>query len=339
MVRVRLAFAAAAAAAVVLSAPFAQQLFIFLSATTGRQFRIVAASATAVPVVAAFVYALMRIQRQRALRYGLLVSAVTLGAGYIAISALAVTESFHFIEYGVLGFLFYRAWRSLQDVSLIVLPLIAGTVTGIFDEWFQWFIPIRAGEARDIVLNVVASVCGLMFAISIDPPGRLHPGLQPSSRMRVAGWSAACAAVFAGFFLTVHMGYDVADPDIGSFRSRYTAEALLRLSQDRAIRWRTAPPRVQWWLWPEDQYLTEALWHVGRRNDAWNGGDFVAAWRENHILEKFYTPVLDYPTYADSAGHRWPESQRADAASRAAGNHLATFSDAYLYPLYVWPKF
>jgi hypothetical protein len=339
MVRVRLAFAAAAAAAVVLSAPFLQQLFNVLSATTsGSQFRIIAASATAVPAGAALLYALTRIRHRHALRYGLLASAVALGAGYVVVNALGPTETFHFVEYGVLGLLFYRTWRSLDDVSLLVLPVVVGTITGTLDEWFQWFIPMRAGEARDIVLNVVASVCGLLFVVSVDPPQRLDLRLHRRSRMQVGLWSLACAAVFAGFFLTVHVGYEVVDPEIGSFRSRYSAEALANAAQDRAARWRATPPRVQRWLGREDQYLTEALWHVSRRNEAWDGGDAAAAWRENRILEKFYAPVLDSPTYADSAGHRWPDSQRADAAGRTSGKDIAAVSDAYRYPLYVWSR-
>ena len=36
------------------------------------------------------------------------------------------------------------------DGSIIVLPILAGIATGILDEWFQWFVPVRAGEIRDI---------------------------------------------------------------------------------------------------------------------------------------------------------------------------------------------
>lgn len=338
MIRVRLAFAAAAAAAVVLSAPFVQQLFILLSGLSPTQYRVIATSATAVPAAGALLFALRRIRTARALRYGLLALALSLAGIYIVVNALSTSESFHFVEYGVVGFLFYRAWRSLDDVSLLVLPVIAGTTFGTLDEWFQWFIPLRAGEARDIVLNVVASVCGLLFAVSVDPPQRLDLRLSRPSQLWVWLWAFACAAVFVGFVLTVHLGYDVVDPEIGSFRSRYTADALARASQDRAGRWRATPPRVQRWLGREDQYLTEALWHVSLRNEAWDGGDVAAAWRENRILEKFYAPVLDSPTYADSTGHRWPDSQRADAANRASGEDIATFSDAYPYPLYVWPS-
>jgi len=338
MVRLRLVLAAAAAAAIILSAPFAQQAFSVISSAWPTQFRVIAISATAVPACIALSYAVARIRRRHLLRYGLLVLALTIGAGYIFVNALSVTESFHFIEYSLLALLFYRAWRTLDDVSLLVLPVIAGTIAGTFDEWFQWFIPIRAGEARDIVLNAVASVTGLLFAVSVDPPGRLTMRLQPGSGVRVAAWLVAGVAVFVAFFLTVHVGYAINDPEVGSFRSRFSAGALALASRNRAERWRSQPPLVQRRLWREDQYLTEGLWHVSRRNDAWAAGDVVTAWWENRILEKFFTPVLDSPTYAGNAGHRWPAAQRADAIERAGGKAGPQASDAYAYPLYVWPK-
>jgi hypothetical protein len=338
MVLRRLVLAAAAAAAVILSAPFAQEAFEYLSTSWPGQFRTIAIGATAVPVCIALLCAATQIRDRHLFRYGLLALAVGVGAAYIFASALGVTESFHFIEYGVLGLLFYRAWRPLDDISLLILPLVAGTIAGTFDEWFQWFIPIRAGEARDIVLNAVASLCGLCVAVGIDPPGRLALRLRSGSAVRVAGWTCAGLVVFAAFFLTVHVGYVVNDPEIGSFRSRYTGEALARASDERAVRWRRRPPIERRLLWREDHYLTEGLWHVRRRNDAWKDGDVATAWRENRILEKFYAPVLDSPTFAGPAGHRWPDAQRADAAERAGSLAHPQASDTYAYPLYVWPK-
>lgn len=338
MVRGRLVLAVVAAAAIILSAPFVQQVFDFLSTTWSGQFRTISIGATAVPASVALLLAATRIRDRHLFRYGLLALAAAIGSGYISAGALGATESFHFVEYGVLGLLFYRSWRSLDDVSTLILPLVAGTIAGTLDEWFQWFIPIRAGEARDIVLNAVASLCGLCVAVGLDPPGRLALRLQPGSAARVAAWTCAGLVVFAGFFLTVHVGYDVQDPEVGSFRSRYSAEMLGRASLERTVRWRSRPPVERRPLGREDHYLTEGLWHVRRRNDAWDAGDVETAWRENRILEKFYAPVLDSPTFASTVGHRWPPAQRADAVERAGSRARPHASDAYAYPLYIWPK-
>lgn len=331
----RLVSAAAAAAAIILSAPFAQELFSVLSTTWPQQFRNIAIGATALPACIALLAAVARIHNRHLLRYGLLAFAAIVGAVYISIDALSVTESFHFVEYGALGFLFYRVWRSVSDVSLFVVPILATTIAGTFDEWFQWFIPIRAGEARDIVLNGVAGACGVLIALAVDPPDRLGLRLQRGSARRVMWCSVGAGVVFAAFFWTVHVGYDVSDPEVGSFPSRFSADALVRASQDRTERWRNSPPVVQRRLSREDQYLTEGLWHVARRNGAWAAGDVVTAWRENRILEKFYVPVLDTPSYA-GRGQRWPSEQRADAGERVGSKAIPYASHDYAYPLYVW---
>jgi hypothetical protein len=215
---------------------------------------------------------------------------------------------------------------------------LAGVIVGSADEWFQWLIPIRAGEARDVALNVIATGCGVLFAVAFAAPKRLLVAPVPASRRRLGRWTTAAVLTFAWFFQTVHLGYDVTDPDIGSFRSRYTAAELARAGRDRASRWQSNPPLVQRRLSSEDHYLTEGLWHVRRRNDAWGAGDIASAWRENLILEKFYGPVLDAPSYAGASGQRWPAEQREDAAARAASAFRPYASDAYAYPLYVWPE-
>lgn len=333
----RLAAAGAAAALIILSAPFAQQAFVDVSARWPAQTRALAIGATALPAAVTLLVALWLIRDRRPLRYGLVALGLGLGAAYIRITGLTFTESFHFAEYGVLAMLLYRVWNASADGSSVVLPLLAATIVGTLDEWFQWFIPIRAGEARDIVLNDVAAGCGLLLAIGMHPPARFTPGLPGASRLQVLRWAAVAMVVFGLFFQSVHVGYDVGDPEIGSFRSRYTASGLARAAHDRAARWRNQPPVFQRLLWREDQYLTEGLWHVQRRNQAWAARDLATAWRENRILEKFYAPILETPTYADAKGHRWPAAQRETAAAHAGADVGRVASDAYRYPLYVWP--
>jgi len=221
---------------------------------------------------------------------------------------------------------------------VLLLPLLAGTIVGTLDEWFQWFIPIRVGEARDVLVNEIATGCGLLLALALNPPERLTIALPRGSRRRVMRWGAGAAAIFGLFFQTVHVGHDVRDPELRSFRSRYTAEELVDAARDRADRWRRQPPVVQRRLWREDHYLTEGLWHVQRRNQAWGAGDHSTAWRENRILEKFYAPVLETPTYAGAEGHRWPAAQREAAAAQAAAHGVPPAGEAYAYPLFVWPS-
>ena len=333
----RMAIAVSAAVLVILSAPFAQQAFTLVANRWPGQLRTIGVAATAVPAGIALLFAFAIIRERRVVRYLLLAGAAVVAGGYIVTSSLSFAESFHFVEYGLLGLLFYHAVRPAEDGSAIALPILAGVIAGTADEWFQWFIPIRAGEARDVLLNAVAASCGLMVALAVDPPDRFTLRLEPQSRRRVVRWSAAAVIGFAVFFRTVHVGYEVHDPEIGSFLSRFTAAELARAAEDRADRWKDRPPVVQRWIAREDQYLSEGLWHVQRRNRAWQAGDIQAAWRENRILELFYAPVLDTASYAGADGHRWPADQREDAAARGGAFQPPRAGREYPYPLYVWP--
>jgi hypothetical protein len=329
---VRVALAVAAAAAVILSAPFVQQGFT----AAYTIFPAIGVAATALPIAVAILVAAARIRHQRPLRFTALVLSVAIGAAYVRLNALTPTESFHFVEYGLLGCLFYLALLPASDWSILVLPLIAGVATGILDEWFQWFIPIRAGEVRDIVLDAVASLCGVVFAVSLRPPPRLTLRLARRPAARIALSATAAVALLAFFVLTVHVGYEVRDSEIGMFVSRFTPAQLAELAKDRDGEWRASPPVVIHRLSREDQYLSEGLWHVQRRNEAWKSGDIPTAWRENLILEKFFAPVLNAQTYASATLHRWPAEQRAEAASRPDVDRRPSSHTDYRWPLYVF---
>ena len=82
-----------------------------------------------------------------------------------------VVEHVHFVEYGIVTWLFYRAWLGLGDAGVLVLPLLAGLAVGTMEEWFQWFLPARVGELRDIFLNGAAIVTGLAVQRG-DPSAR-----------------------------------------------------------------------------------------------------------------------------------------------------------------------
>lgn len=326
-----------AALAVVLSAPFSQQLFTEVSARWPAQSRPLGIAGSLVPAALALIAAVRRIRDRHALRYGALAASVAVAAGYIVAAGLSFAEAFHFIEYGLLGVLFYRACRPVEDAAVLLLPVLAGTIAGTFDEWFQWFIPLRAGEARDVVLNVVAAGCGLLFALGAGPPRRLTLTLTPASRRTVALVAAATVAVFALFVNAVHVGHVIADSQLGAFESRYTYDELLSLREARAAGWRERPPIALRRISREDQYLAEGMFHVAWRNRMWAEGNIFAAWRENRILETYYAPVLDTPSYRGEAGHRWPPEQRADAAARAGDTGQPYLSEAYPIPMLTWP--
>jgi hypothetical protein len=329
----RLLLAILVSAGVVMSAPFIRDIRDFIKTNFPGQYVKFVAAAIALVITGAVLIALIRIRDRRAARYGAIAAALVLGTAYSLWNAQGVVEvdtveRFHFVEYGLIALLFYRAFRPAQDFSIILLPIVAGLIVGTFEEWLQWFIPGRVGDMRDVFLNGAAIVCGLLFSLGVDPPNHFSLKMSPGSRRRTGIVAAAATVVFAAFVHTVHLGTEVTDPEAGRFRSRYTAEALLALSRDRDSSWKTNPPIARPpSLSREDQYFSEGILHAQERNKRWDAKDFATAWFENRILEKYYAAVIDTPSYISKTGLRWPVGQRGDAEQRfnSSGVSPATF--------------
>ena len=335
--------AIAVSAALILGAPFIGQLRTAVRDATGPNFVGVLGVTVGVIAAAALLLAVWRIKDRRGFRLGALAAAV-LVAGCYTLGAstgnreVDAVERFHFIEYGLITVLFYRAWRPVGDGAPFIMPVVAGLIVGTLEEWLQWFIPVRVGEARDILLNGFAITSGLLFSVGLDPPPALTRRLTPPSRRAASFTATAAVILFAGFVHSVHLGHEISDADAGVFRSRYTAGELATIGAARAARWKTEPPLTWSRLSREDQYFTEGVTHVQRRNETWAAGNVMAARQENLIVEKYYAPVLDTPSYVSATGLRWPPSQRADAESRVGPGFMIYDSDALDYPVVTWPK-
>jgi hypothetical protein len=216
----------------------------------------------------------------------------------------------------------------------VVLPLLAGLVVGILDETLQWFIPSRVGELHDVALDLAAVGFGLLVALAVDPPPRGVLSLGRQGAWQVGACTAGTLVLLAAFIQTVHVGYEIVDPEIGIFRSQFDAATLQRLALARARSWQNGLPEIRGHFVREDHYLSEALWHVVERNDAAGIGDTFTAWRENRILEKFYTPLVEIPALSKTYG--WPAEQRALMADAAAHVHdKAYVSQANPLPIFV----
>ncbi|MFO7732871.1 MAG: VanZ family protein [Candidatus Aminicenantes bacterium] len=84
-------------------------------------------------------------------------SASTLGAAYIVLR-----KSLHFVEYGLLAFLLYRAFRAFQGPRWSPGPVyLAGAVAvayGFLDEFLQSFVPGRWGSPFDWAIDILGIV-------------------------------------------------------------------------------------------------------------------------------------------------------------------------------------
>src|SRR5436190_4128979 len=242
----RFLLALGVATALVLSAPFIGFVRSWIRSTFPGQFVRIVAGAIAALGAAAMLAAILRIRENRLLRYAALVAALGLAVWFSVVEATGnpdvdVVQRFHFVEYGLITFLFYRAWRPLGDPAILALPILAGLLAGTADEWLQWFIPNRVGEIADVLLNGIAIGCGLLFSLGADPPDQFQWTMPPRSVMRVGRLAAVAILTIALFFHVVHLGYDIRD-EVAVFKSRYSLSALHALAASRQAQWQIHPP-------------------------------------------------------------------------------------------------
>jgi len=78
----------------------------------------------------------------------------------------------HFVGYGVLSWLLFRAWKATLPVASswalrwVVLALFSTTLVASADEWHQTTIPSRVGRVQDVLLDdsgAAVTQCLLFF--------------------------------------------------------------------------------------------------------------------------------------------------------------------------------
>ena len=340
--------ACAAAAAVVLGAPVIGDLRNALLRTFPRYYVAIISAGVVLGAVIVLAACLRAITKDRPRRIGLLVLAVALAGASFALlrsgnANVDAVEAFHFVEYGVLTLLFFPFGQRGARWEAYVQAALATMVVGIADEWFQWFVPGRAGEWHDVLFDLLATACGLLLCAALDV--RRGQSLdRPAARGVRLGLGAACVIVLLGAFIaTIHLGSEIRDPEIGTFRSRFSADRLRQLGAERVSTWGGGRPPAAGRYGREDQYEAEALWHVRRRNfgmDQDRQGDPVeldVAWHENLILEGHFKAVLDAASAGGATGHRLAPGQLADLDARRAHGTAPFVSDAEAMPIYAWP--
>ncbi len=302
-----------------------------------------------------FLYAIARIRHHRLLRYGgLALAAVLLWLQETLLSAgitdasfasqVAVAEKIHLVEYGLLAYLLYRAFKPRDgtvDPTVLLLPLLWLTVAGVLEESMQWLVETRLGEVRDVALNVYAGVCGLIFSLALDPPERLSWSLAPEHRRQVTDVAGLVILALGLLFSFAHLGYEHSDSEIGRFLSWHSLEELREAATDRSRRWRDDPPtELSPWR-REDYFLTEASWHVNHRNGSYGAGNHYLAAQANRILEKYYGPFLDLESFRGSGKHRYPPEVLRELEAKAPRDRHAP--ERYRSPvlekrIYTWPS-
>jgi VanZ family protein len=92
----------------------------------------------------------------------------------------------HFLEYGGLGALWYRALRGegLSGTRAVIGAAVATAAYGASDEWHQSFVPLRDASIRDWLTDLLGGSLGAGLYEALGrrwPSTVLHP-LRPPRR-------------------------------------------------------------------------------------------------------------------------------------------------------------
>ena len=87
----------------------------------------------------------------------------------------------HFVGYGTLSLLFFRALRAsvTQHLrSLCLLSVLFTCLVASLDEWHQTYIPSRSGSLADVALDTFAAVCVQLVVLAIISRRRNQPRIS-----------------------------------------------------------------------------------------------------------------------------------------------------------------
>jgi hypothetical protein len=206
------------------------------------------------------IFYLRRLRAASRSSYFWLFATAAVFVGYTIYLRNAPEEAIHFLQYGVLGILTYRALaHRFHDASIYFAAAIICGIIGMLDEIIQWLTPARLWALNDVWLNFVAgSLVQIGIAKGLTPS--IIRGLPSRRNLQVLCRLGMVAVVLLGFSLLntpeligwyadripclgflkrnesvmAEYGYLYIDPDIGRFRSRLSPSELGQSDRKRS---------------------------------------------------------------------------------------------------------
>ena len=211
-------------------------------------------------------------------------------------------ESLHFIEYGILGVMLFRALsHRTRDPGVYVVAVLLGSLAGTMDEVIQWLTPHRVFDYRDVGFNAISGVLA-QTAIwkGFTPPFIVRP-IRPSTVQRICAVAALNVMLLGACLMNTprwtdrlvriiprlehvrhkssamtEYGYKHVIPSMGVFHSRFTLGDLMwldrKMGKDAARKLdRLYDPRrygefLSTYSPVTDPFLHEARVHLFRRD-------------------------------------------------------------------------
>lgn len=300
-------------------------------------------------ILVAFLISALHLYRKQEAAYAnyswlVLITAIFLGYT-VKLGQKSPSEAVHFIQYGLLGILVYRALsHRFQDFSIYIAAMLICGIIGIIDEFVQWLTPKRYWGLRDIWINFFAAVL-VQVAIAKGLKPKFIAGWPNRMNLRFLCRLMLVALVLLGLSM-VNTPHRIAwyadripwlaflkenesvmaeygdlydDSDIGVFRSRFSATELEQTDRKRAAeaskildryRGRSEYRRFNKIYTPiSDPFLHEARVHLFSRDYSLELSSvykdqpetyaklLTTAFRENQIMEKYFTKTLKHSAY------------------------------------------
>jgi len=331
--------------------PFARAIQAFTSKHFGAAFFIILLLAVVAAAFLVVIYILIfRLKIRIASQYIWLVASVALYF-YIGLTRIKnPVEGAHYLEYGFLGCLLFRAWRfSIPDGSVYWAAFFSGALVGIIDEIVQWITPDRYWDIPDVGMNALA-VGLILFALwkgvrpkpssaKIAPKSVRIVSILIAANLLLLG---ACmsntperTAAWAGRFpfLTPLEKQEPMretilkheNPEIGSFYSRLTVSRLKKTDKEQAAAY--GKILIDWKDKSYDEFLKnhttlsfpflhEMRVHLFRRDKRFEFGqqtDKLAA-KKDHLFIAYKENLILEKYFGETllaSGYAWPKEKTA----------------------------
>ncbi|MFQ6103720.1 MAG: VanZ family protein [Candidatus Glassbacteria bacterium] len=214
-------------------------------------------------------------------------------------------ESIHFVEYGIVSLLMYRALReSFNETYIFLASFLLTYSLGIVDEFIQFLLPNRVGAFRDVLFNAVSGgLVQMLLWRGIMPEGLLK-GL-PARSFKLVGILASMNCLATGFFISrvSDFGYLIKDPEVGTFFSRLSGEEIMETD---SLRWKEYAealdsslevPYSKFLAQTKDPFLYEMRVHIFRRDRHFEDESYRVSCCEEEILRKYFVNTLTHSLY------------------------------------------
>lgn len=196
----------------------------------------------------------------------------------------SAVEAVHFLQYGMLSLLLFRAFaHRVNDYSIYAAVTISGGVIGMVDETIQWLTPQRYFDVGDIWLNAMA-VALVQAALAAGIRPRRISGWPGGGGLRRLCRLAAVAVAYLGLChintpdrvawlserlplpdaivdeigIMVEYGHLHGDAETAVFRSRLTKEDLRQAARERPEAGARLPSRFE----DSEQYIEFLMTHT-----------------------------------------------------------------------------